>query len=138
MTANVAQVFLGDAELSEALAHLRAAIRPGGRVVFEVRDPAREAWRTWNRAASHSIVDIPEVGPVESWVDLTDVDLPNVSFRWTYRLGDPAEVITSDSTLRFRSRAEVETAVRASGLRVTDVEDAPDRPGAELVFVCER
>jgi SAM-dependent methyltransferase len=138
MTGNVAQVFLHDDEFCSTLSSIRAATRPGGRVVFEVRDPGREAWRTWNREASHSCVDIPGIGTVESWVDLTEVNLPFVSFRWTYRLGASREVITSDSTLRFRSRTEVEACAGSSGLRVIGVEDAPDRPGAELVFICER
>ncbi|MEJ7707651.1 MAG: hypothetical protein WKF82_10515 [Nocardioidaceae bacterium] len=39
-----------------------AALRPGGRLVFETRDPAYRGWREWNRSASYSITDIPGVG----------------------------------------------------------------------------
>ena len=45
MTGNVAQVFLTDAEWDAALWSARAALRPGGRLVFETRDPAVRAWR---------------------------------------------------------------------------------------------
>ena len=48
MTGNVAQVFLSDEEWLATLRGVRNALRPGGRVVFEVRDPSREAWRAWN------------------------------------------------------------------------------------------
>lgn len=138
MTGNVAQVFLDDGELCAALRRIGEATCAGGRVVFEVRDPSRAAWRSWNRRESYARVDIPGVGAVERWVDLIEVELPLVSFRWTYRFGGSGDVLTSDSTLRFRSRGEVEGCVRDAGLRVVDVRDAPDRPGLELVFVCER
>jgi hypothetical protein len=69
-------------------------------------------------------------------VDVLDVSLPFVTFRWTYRFEDSGEAVTSDSTLRFRSRDEVERCVARSGLVVDEVRDAPDRPGLEFVFVC--
>jgi hypothetical protein len=47
-------------------------------------------------------------------------------------------VITSDSTLRFRDRDEVESSLTALGYRVLDVRDAPDRHGRELVFIAQR
>lgn len=135
MTGNVAQVFHHDDELAAALRGIRGAVRSGGSVVFEVRDPDREAWRSWTREQSERRTDVPGVGVVQSWVELLQVSLPFVSFRWTYRFEDGGDV-TSDSTLCFRSRAEVERVAAESGLVVRDVRDAPDRPGLELVFVC--
>ena len=66
------------------------------------------------------------------------MDLPLVSFRWTYRFERTGASIVSDSTLRFRERAEVETTLDRAGFRLVDVRDAPDRPGLEHVFVAER
>lgn len=136
MTGNVAQVFLHDDELVSALRGIRGAIRSGGTVAFEVRDPDQEAWRSWTREQSKRRTDVPGVGAVESWVELLEVSLPFVSFRWTYRFEEVGDVVTSDSTLRFRSRSEIERAVSESGLVVLDIRDAPDRPGLELIFVC--
>jgi SAM-dependent methyltransferase len=50
MTGNVAQVFVSDEEWAATLTAVRAALRAGGRLVFETRDPARQAWREWDRA----------------------------------------------------------------------------------------
>ena len=50
MTGNVAQVFLGDEEWRTVLGAVHGALRPGGRLVFETRDPARRAWEEWDRA----------------------------------------------------------------------------------------
>jgi hypothetical protein len=138
MTGNVAQVFLDDADLSLALRSTRGAVHPGGTIAFEVRDPSRKAWRAWSREQSHQRTEVPGVGLVEHWVDLLDVSMPFVSFRWTYRFAASGDVITSDSTLRFRSRQELEQCVSDCGLVVDEVRDAPDRPGLELVFVCRR
>lgn len=64
MTGNVAQVFLHDDEFSSALRGIRSAVRPGGTVVIEVRDPNRMAWRSWTREESHKRTEAPGVGVV--------------------------------------------------------------------------
>ena len=76
MTGNVAQVFLTDDEWQSALDGLWATLRPGGRFVFEVRDPAREDWRNWTREQSFRRHELPEIGAVESWVELVVVTPP--------------------------------------------------------------
>lgn len=138
MTANVAQAIAGPETWHATLRGAREALRPGGRLVFETRDPARRAWEEWTRENSHSVHEVPGVGPVESWVELTEVAGPLVTFRWTYRFAADGEVLVSDSTLRFREREEVERDLRAHGYVVEDVRDAPDRPGREFVFVARR
>jgi len=65
------------------------------------------------------------------------MSLPLVSFRGTCVFPD-GEVLTSDSTLRFRGREEVESALAAHGYRVEEVRGAPDRPGREFVFFARR
>lgn len=138
MTANVAQVFLTDHDWASTLRAARAALRPGGFLVFETRDPAAEAWREWNREESHRRVAVPGHGTVENWVVLTDLTPPFVSFRWTFAFDADGTTLTSDSTLRFRSREEVLASLAEADFAVDDVRDAPDRPGRELVFVARR
>jgi uncharacterized protein YbjT (DUF2867 family) len=78
------------------------------------------------------------VGTVEHWVEVIDVTGPLVTFRGTYVFLDDGAVLTSDSTLRFREKDEVEGQLRATGFDHVTVRDAPDRPGRELVFVARR
>ena len=137
MTANVAQVFLTDEAWAATLRAVHAALGPGGALVFETRVPARRAWEGWVREETFVRVDVPGLGPVESWTELTDVSPPFVSFHDTNVLPD-GRVLHSDSTLRFRSRKEVESSLAACGFEVEDVRDAPDRPGREWVFVARR
>lgn len=137
MTGNVAQVFLADAEWEQTLRGIGAALRPGGHLAFETRRPEYRAWQEWAADTAPVALDVPESGMVEQRREVTQVSLPFVSFRYTYRFDD-GTVLTSDSTLRFRSRDEVESSLAAHGYRVVDVRDAPDRPGREFVFIARR
>lgn len=135
MTGNVAQVFITDEEWMSTLRVCRDSIRPSGQLVFEVRDPSKEAWKDWNREQSYQVIDVSEIGKVESWVDLLDVQLPFVTFRHTFVFQKDGAIITSDSTLRFRSKSEVMDSLSGADLYVENIRDAPDRPGLEFVFV---
>ena len=138
MTANVAQAIVDPLDWEATLRSLYAVLPPGGYLVFETRDPAYRAWEQWNRSASYSRTEIREVGRVESWVEMTDVSGPLVSFRGTWVFASDGQVLTSDSTLRFRERDEVEASLIQHGYAVDEVRDAPDRPGRELVFLARR
>jgi len=138
MTANVAQVFLTDADWLATLHGVHAALRPRGHLLFETRVPERRAWEEWDRAHTHARADVPGVGGVERWCDLLDVTGDLVSFRWSFAFDADGAVLTSDSTLRFRGREELEASLAEADLVVEDVREAPDRPGREWVFVARR
>ncbi len=138
MTGNVAQVFVTDEEWAAALRAVRRALRPGGRLVFETRDPSRKAWLGWNRDQTYRCVVIPGAGQVQTWTDLTASGGGLVSFRTTFVFGTDGAVLTSDSTLRFRERAELAQSLASAGFAVDEVRAAPDRPGLEFVFIARR
>lgn len=138
MTANTGQVFLTDEEWTATLAGIRAALRPGGYLVFEVRDPARKAWLDWNREATYVSREIPGVGEVGTWWDLTGVDGEYVSYRRIYVFAADGTTLISDSTRRFRSRTGIEGSLRSAGYTLIEVRGAPDRPGRELVFIARK
>jgi SAM-dependent methyltransferase len=138
MTGNVAQVFVTDDDWSATLRGIRDALRPGGHLVFETRVPERRAWERWTPEASFVSVDVPGIGVVESWEEMTSVELPLITFRSMTAFGKDGDVLESTSTLRFRSRREVESSLSEAGFEVVDVRDAPDRPGAEFVFLARR
>jgi hypothetical protein len=138
MTGNVAQVFLTDTGWQAVLDAAHTALRPRGLLVFETRDPARRAWQEWTQVATQRRIDLPGVGPIQTWVDLTAVTPPLISFRHTFVFETDTTVLTSESTLRFRERAEIIDSLTNAGFSVGEVRDAPDRPGLELLFIAQR
>lgn len=133
MTANVAQAITDPEGWRRTLAGAYEALRPGGHLVFETRDPARRAWEAWNREDSYGVTEVPGFGTVESWVELTGVTGQLVTFRWHYTFDGGKKRCVSDSTLRFRERREIETE-----LAITDTcwrtygRSRPARPGVRV------
>jgi hypothetical protein len=138
MTGNTAQAITEDEQWTMTLQAIHACLRSGGHLAFETRDPAARAWEHWTRAATSRVSDVPGEGSVESWVEVTAVDWPLVSFSWTWVFASDGARLTSTSTLRFRDRSEVESDLHACGFDVREVREAPDRPGQELVFLARR
>ena len=138
MTGNVAQVFLTDADWAQTLATIGAALRPHGHLVFETRRPERRAWEEWAADTAPVTLDVPGIGRVERRLQVTEVNLPLVSFRYSYTFRSDGTVINSDSTLRFRGLRELEESLADQDYRVLEVREAPDRPGREFVFVAQR
>jgi SAM-dependent methyltransferase len=137
MTGNVAQVFVTDADWSRALSAMRGAVRDGGWLVFESRDPARRAWERWTKEHTHREINVPDVGLVRTWTELLAVQEPLVSFRHVFRFAQDGSELVSVSTLRFRDRDEIARSLEAAGFQLRAVQDAPDRPGLEFVFLAQ-
>jgi SAM-dependent methyltransferase len=138
MTANVAQAIADPDMWRTTLRGAYASLRPGGLLVFETRDPAARAWEEWKRDDTYGVIQVPGVGAVESWIEVTDVSLPLVTFRGMCVFAADGQVLASESTLRFREQQEVEADLAAAGFVIDEVRDAPDRPGREFVFVARR
>ena len=138
MTGNVAQVFLTDEDWAATLRGTRDALRPGGHLVFETRDPARRAWERWTPEQTRSVLDVPGAGVVEDWGELTEISGPFVTFRSKTAFRRDNVVIESTSTLRFRDRPEIEDSLLEAGFQTTEIRDAPDRPGLEFVYIAVR
>lgn len=135
MTGNVAQVFLTDDDWNANLIAIHKSLKQDGYLVFETRDPAAKAWQGWTKDRTYKKLNLPEIGKVEGWCDLLSVVDDLVTFRWTYVFEKDGSVLSSDSTLRFRSREETELSLTKSGFIVKEVRDAPDRPSLEFVFI---
>jgi SAM-dependent methyltransferase len=133
MTGNVAQVFLDDQTWAAALRDISQAMRTGGHLVFETRRPAYRAWEEWGTHPAKETVSTP-VGLVTRRFTITEIDLPLVSFRYSYNLPDGAH-LTSDSTIRFRTRDEIEASLAHADFATLEVRQAPDRPDREYVFI---
>jgi SAM-dependent methyltransferase len=126
MTGNVAQVFLEDAEWAATLRAIYAALREGGRLAFESRNPDDRAWERWNREATYERLDSPH-GPMECWLELVSVGHGLVRFEGHNVFTATGEVLVASSELRFRSRAELTDSLVNSGFIVEHVYGDWDR-----------
>lgn len=142
MTGNVAQVFLDDSDWAETLGDIHAALRPGGYLAFESRNPEAREWEQWNRDASYNRYDSVH-GPVECWVELTVVHDGRVSFNSHKVFEATGEVVVTVSELGFRSKLELTNSLVRSGFAVQQVYGDWDcRPvtitSRVMVFVARR
>lgn len=138
MTGNVSNVFLSDQEWQATLDGVRGALRPGGYLVFESVNPAGQPWLGWGPENTRIRRAAPGAGAFETWHEITGVNGDLVSSRRTYVFAADGATLTSESTRRYPSRAMIEDSLVSAGYTVTDVRDAPDRPGRELVFIARK
>lgn len=134
MTGNVAQVFVSDRDWADTLAAVHSCVRPGGCLAFETRRPEVRDWENWDIAPTK--VRLPDGRSATVTRAVTSVAPPLITFEGSTIVG--GDVLRSSSTLRFRSRQEVESDLLNHGFAAIDVRDAPDRPGKEHVFVAQR
>jgi SAM-dependent methyltransferase len=120
MTGNVVQVFLAEAEWAATLRHIHAALRPGGYLAFESRNPDARAWEGWNREATYERFDSP-YGKVECWLELVSVGHGRVRFEGHNVFTATGEVVVASSELRFRTPAELTDSLTNAGFTVEHV-----------------
>ena len=121
MTAHVAQVFVDDSDWEETLQEIHRALVPGGRLAFDMRDPAARAWERWDSAGERDSLSLPDGSVVETWCEVLEVRGPVVEFaEHTRPLPDP-EVLTSVSRLRFRGEEELRASLQAAGFQTERV-----------------
>jgi len=145
MTGHVAQVIADDESWQATLAAAHRALRPGGRVAFESRNPDARGWQAWTRRASLRLADDGAGGQLEWWYELTEVVGGGELVRSEvhYRFPSPAEEIISPNELRFRARATLTSQLMAAGFSVEHVfgdwDRRPAGPGTpEMIFVAVR
>jgi SAM-dependent methyltransferase len=120
LTSHVAQFFVDDVEWARTLADLARALVPGGRLVFDARDPADRRWERWNPVDSRRLVTLPDGGEVRAWTTTTGVRDGVVDFTHHYRFDDGEELLSSAS-LRFRTEAELRDSLTRAGFDVDRV-----------------
>ena len=120
LTGNVAQVFLEDIEWAEILHHLYLALRPGGYLAFESRNPLVRAWKQWGRDDTFKRIDT-EFGRMKCWMEVVKVEKCRVHFVRHNVFEDTGEDVVVRSELRFRSKTELVRALVTSGFTIEKV-----------------
>jgi SAM-dependent methyltransferase len=114
MTGHAFQELRTDDDVRSVLRGMRDAVRPGGRVAFETRNPTVRGWESW----PGKVFEVTYQGtPVKVWYEVESVDGELVTFteftdggRW-HRQADR-------STLRFLPRLGLDRFLAEAGLEV--------------------
>ncbi|HEX3082368.1 MAG TPA: class I SAM-dependent methyltransferase [Candidatus Saccharimonadia bacterium] len=143
MSGHVAQFFLEDAEWQAALSHLHAAVKPGGILAFESRNPDAPLFPGWPTAAAPERLHDPQAGPIEWWSHNLQRHGSRVRYEIHYRFPKTGEEIVSHNELIFRSRAEITQSLEDAGFAVQHVYGGWDETPAtatspEMIFVASR
>lgn len=142
MSGNVAQHIIGP-DWARTLSDVRAALRPGGTVAFESRNPAVRAWTQWKREQTYRTRDTAN-GPLTEWMEVTAITPDTtVTFVAHNIFEATGEHLVYTDSLAFRDRAQIETDLTAAGLNVSTVcsgwQDQPfDADAAVMVFQATR
>lgn len=109
MTGHVAQYFLDDTAWAEVLQQIARSLVPGGRVIFEIRNAAAQAWRQWNDDEPRPVAG----GSVRQSTSMTG-DLATRVDAWT--IG--GRTFSTRETLRFPDDAAILRGLDAAGLKL--------------------
>jgi ubiquinone/menaquinone biosynthesis C-methylase UbiE len=120
MTSHVAQFFVSDEQWNQALADLKRALVPDGRLTFDSRDPRARGWKQWNPADSRRQVCLPDGRSVIATIDVDAVTDHVVSFTIRYTFSD-GQTLASTGDLRFRTEAELRSSLEEAGLRIEQI-----------------
>jgi SAM-dependent methyltransferase len=117
---------LSPLELSPALASLAAALRSGGTLSFESRNPAYREWERWTPEATYGERVTP-AGRLREWLEVTDVRDGRVVFDAHNVFPDGDDRVYT-SILFFRTAQEFQRELDRAGF--TDIAWAGDWHGA--------
>lgn len=139
LTGHAFQVFLTPDDRRAALATIAAHLAPGGRFIFDSRNPACREWEEWGPEESMRVVEHPRFGAVAAWNDVAhDPQTGIVTYGTHYEIRATGKRLSAASRIAFPEKAELETLIAEAGLSVErwlgDWEGKPWQPGAtELI-----
>ncbi|PWD51060.1 class I SAM-dependent methyltransferase [Serinibacter arcticus] len=137
LTGNVAQ-HIPDPAWQQTLADVRRALRPGGVLAFETRNPSDRAWLGWasgrsERATVH--------GVLREWDEVEELAPGRVLLRSHNEFRD-GERVTEESELAFRDEATLRRQLAEAGFAVDrvvgDWEGGPVKATSRLLIITAR
>jgi ubiquinone/menaquinone biosynthesis C-methylase UbiE len=141
MTSHVAQFFLEDDEWKSTLGHLYKVLNPGGRIIFDSKNPLVKMWQSWNKENTSETVDTPN-GKVMMWNELVSVKQNLVNYELHYQF-DSGDQLVSENELIYRSKDEITNALKGAGFEVERIYgdwdgSTADDSSEELIFIARK
>lgn len=124
-------------DFSPALKSCAGALRSGGAITFETRNPAVRAWESWTKEATYGERDTP-AGYLREWVEVTEVDGDRVAFD-AHNVFDDGRDAVYTTTLYFRSAEEIIAALDDAGFGAVTIHggwhNEPATPTSRLLVL---
>ena len=117
MTGHAFQFLHTDQDIEAGLSTMKRHLAPGGRVVFETRNPLARVWSNWT-AENLVTIAIESEDKVDVWATVDEVDGDYVRFKMNYLIERTQEKLVSNNTLRFLGRAALEAHLGRAGLQL--------------------
>lgn len=119
LTGHAFQVFLTDDDALKVLKTIAAHLAPGGRFVFDTRNPAYRAWETWTPEASERMVTHPAYGEVRAWNDVEyDPATAIATYQTFYEIASIGKTLSASSQIRFIEKDKLAELLHEAGLQV--------------------
>ena len=101
------------------LATIASHLAPGGRFVFDSRNPLLEDWRSWTPDESLRDIDHPELGRVWCWNDVHhDASSGVVTYETHYRVEATGDLFSAASEIAFPAQDHIAAIINEAGLAV--------------------
>ena len=118
MTGHAFQCFLTDADQRALCETIAAHLAPEGRFIFDSRNPAVEEWRDWVPELTRRAFDLPPLGRVTAWNDVSmDPATGIVTYETCYQ-SHPGSIQKATSRIRFATRNDIASRLAEAGLQV--------------------
>jgi len=117
LTGHAFQVFLTRKDRAAVLRTIVRHLAPGGRFVFDTRNPAVAAWKAWTPARSQRRLNDPVFGPVTAWNDASGRH-GIVSYETHYRIERDARIYSARARIAFPDREELALLLEEASLAV--------------------
>ena len=121
LTGHAFQVFLTKADQQAVLSTIAGHLAPGGRFIFDTRNPAVQAWRNWTPKQSRRRFEHPGLGPVEAWNEAVhDASTGIVTYQTHYEIVASNHRFSAASKIRFTTRGKIAAMLDHAGLEVDE------------------
>ncbi len=120
MSSHVAQAIADERDWADTLRDVRAALVPGGRLVFDSRDPQARAWERWTPANTRSHLTLPDGTALQLWIDAAEREQGLVRITEHRFLADGNREF-EDALLAFRSESALRRDLAEAGFTVVQV-----------------
>jgi 2-polyprenyl-3-methyl-5-hydroxy-6-metoxy-1,4-benzoquinol methylase len=150
MTGHVAQFHITDKEWDEALHGIYQALKPGGYLIFESRNPNLHFWEAGKAQASwQSTKEKPDItndevfGEVRSWIEFVHFQDYKLEYKIHYFFVKTGETVVSHDILKFRTQEELSRSLEIKNFKILNVYGFWDKSpvkndSPEFVFLAQK